>query len=246
MEGTSRLAGAGHVVDVGLPLPPETPRPPRRFARHPAGDRLRPGRVHHHRRRRPSRDPSARDRWHHVTHRRRRAPTSSTSIDGRQVATLRHRLPPRGGLGLRQRHRRLLLPGAQAIVQGPGRHRSDGATLYANNLSRSSALADFAGPRSRRPIRLPVIMDGAKSATGWSGAATSGWRPPTSSTPPVPTTTSGGRSSSWAATRGPTASRHGRPPTVPLGHVPRDRVRLLGLLLDGRGGQHRHLLPLHR
>ena len=45
-----------------------------------------------------------------------------------------------------------------------------GRRLYANDLSKSSALADFPGPQDTSPDSLPVIMDGARrDRVVWSG-----------------------------------------------------------------------------
>ena len=126
-------------------------------------------------------------------------------------------------------------------VTAPG-----GATLYANALSASSALADFAGPDTATPDPLPVIMDGAKrDRVVWSGDLgvelpnvfyTTGGRQLRPGIAAAPGQLSGA----------PTASR-ARTSTPPRpGHLSRERDHLLGLVLDGRGGQHRHVLPLHR
>jgi alpha-L-rhamnosidase len=109
------------------------------------------------------------DRWHRV-----KAVASgtriTTSIDGRRVATFDTDSLTSGSPVYRSGTVGFAALGSSAMfrnldVTGPG-----GATLYANDLSESSALADFPGPDVMTPDRWPVIMDGAKrDRVVWSG-----------------------------------------------------------------------------
>ncbi len=107
--------------------------------------------------------------WHHVTT-AASGTRITTTIDGRPVAAFdTGSLPPGASvyasgtvgfaaLGSTAQFRHL-------EVTGPG-----GATLYANALSSTSALAGFPGPNITTPDPLPVIMDGAKrDRVVWSG-----------------------------------------------------------------------------
>ena len=108
-------------------------------------------------------------RWHHVTT-VASGPHITTSIDGRQVAAFDTSSLPSGTSAYGSGTVGFVTMGSTALfrdldVTGPG-----GVSLYANHLSRSSALADFPGPQVTAPDPLPVIMDGARrDRVVWSG-----------------------------------------------------------------------------
>ncbi len=108
-------------------------------------------------------------RWHQVT----TVATGSsitTSIDGRPVASFDTGSLPSGVSVYGSGTVGFAALGGEAVfrdldVTGPG-----GTTLYANDLSGSSALSDFPGSDTTSTDRLPVIMDGAKrDRVVWSG-----------------------------------------------------------------------------
>ena len=247
VDNDSRLGRARLVTVIGLSLRPARRPPGTRAPRHscrrspsvPAefaviGHVALPAVV----RRRPLAPCDDRGLGHPHHHLDRRPP------GGR----LRHRFPALGDLRLRVGHRRLRRPWARRRCSGTSTSPLPAAArLYANGLSRSSALADFSGPDVTAPDPLPVIMDGAKrDRVVWSGDLGRGG-PQRLLHDGEPTASSGDRSSCWPATRWPTASRARTwiPPS-PRARFPESRLHLLDLVLDGRGGQHRHLLPLHR
>ncbi|MGP8058213.1 MAG: alpha-L-rhamnosidase C-terminal domain-containing protein [Acidimicrobiales bacterium] len=107
--------------------------------------------------------------WHHVST-VVAGPIVSTSIDGRPVARFDTGSLPAGASVYDSGTVGFLVPGTQASYRDLRVTAPDGATLYANSLARSSALAGFTGPELSSPDGLPVIMDGAKrDRVVWSG-----------------------------------------------------------------------------
>ncbi len=107
--------------------------------------------------------------WHHVT-------TSvsgshiTTSIDGVQVASFDTDSLPPGASVYTSGTVGFAALGSTAMFRSLRITGADGVTLYANALSRPSALAAFPGPDTAVPDPLPVIMDGAKrDRVVWSG-----------------------------------------------------------------------------
>ena len=113
--------------------------------------------------------PIRADSWHQVRT-DAAGPHITTSIDGRQVASLdTDSLPPgasvydAGTVGF-------MVPATQARFRDLTITAPDGHLLYANTLSRPSSLDAFSGPEITTPDPLPVVMDGAKrDRVVWSG-----------------------------------------------------------------------------
>jgi alpha-L-rhamnosidase len=97
-------------------------------------------------------------------------PLVTTSVDGRQVATLDTDSLPSGASVYPSGTVGFAGLGAQALFRDLVVTGSGGTTLYANHLSQATALAGFTGPDIRTPDPRPLIMDGAKrDRVVWSG-----------------------------------------------------------------------------
>ena len=108
-------------------------------------------------------------RWHHVTT-VASGTDITTSIDGRQVATFDTSAIPSGASVYGSGTVGFETMGSTALFRDLDVTGQGGQRLYANDLSRSSALADFPGPQVTAPDSLPVIMDGARrDRVVWSG-----------------------------------------------------------------------------
>jgi alpha-L-rhamnosidase len=93
-----------------------------------------------------------------------------TSIDGHEVSHFNTDSLPAGAPVYRSGSIGFLFPGNEANVKDLDITTPAGATLFANKLSRSTALADFTGPDLVTPDPLPIILDGAKrDRDDWSG-----------------------------------------------------------------------------
>ena len=108
-------------------------------------------------------------RWHHVT-----TVTSgtdiTTSIDGRQVATFDTSSLPSGASVYGSGTVGFETLGSTALFRDLDVTGVGSVHLYTNDLSQSSALADFPGSQVTAPDPLPVIMDGARrDRVVWSG-----------------------------------------------------------------------------
>ena len=107
--------------------------------------------------------------WNHVT-----TVTSgahiTTSINGHQVVAFDTGSLPSGTTVYSAGSVGFATQGSEAAFRNLDVTALGGATLYANSLAHSSALAAFAGPNTDLPDALPVIMDGAKrDRVVWSG-----------------------------------------------------------------------------
>jgi alpha-L-rhamnosidase len=94
----------------------------------------------------------------------------TTSIDGHEVAHFNTDSLSVSAPVYRSGSIGFLFPGTEANVKDLDVITPTGTTLFANRLSRSTALADFTGPDFGPPDPLPIILDGAKrDREDWSG-----------------------------------------------------------------------------